>query len=145
MRDQPSPLLRAAALGLGALILPACAKTNYLQAGSYTARKPEGSNVVLTIDADKLRVTFTPPGAPALKRRAEAWDRSKWPTLCPRGMVDSSSEVLDLGPEPLQLGATRVDHPLLVANCVGQPSVDLRSMSADGAPKSGPAPVVFDR
>jgi hypothetical protein len=152
MRDRRSPNPVAAALGLAAcglasLVLPACSARNHIQPGSYTASRPPGASargVQLAIAADKSHVTFTPPGAPALERSASAWDPSRWPMLCPRGLKDTSSEVLDLGPEPLQLGATRVEHPLLVANCGGKPIVDLRALGSDGRPTQ-PAVVEFER
>lgn len=135
MRDPRSPLRRAAALlWLAALTLPACSARNHIQAGAYTGRKAPFSGVQLSIDAAKREVTFTAPGAPPVKRSAQAWDDARWPMLCPRGMKDTSSEVLDLGPEPLQLDATRVEHPLLVADCLGKPIVDLMSLGADGKP-----------
>ncbi len=144
MRDRRSPNLVAAALGLASLVLPACSARNHIQPGSYTASKPPAVSVQLAIAADKRQVTFTPPGAPALERSASVWDPSRWPMLCPRGLKDTSSEVLDLGPEPLQLGATRVEHPLLVANCLGKPIVDLRALGSDGQPTQ-PAIVEFER
>src|SRR5690349_10170602 len=94
MMAQRSPRLLAAALGLCALLLPACSARNHIQAGSYTASKAPAAGVQLAIAADKREVTFTSPGAPALKRSAQAWDPSKWPMLCPRGMKDTASEIL---------------------------------------------------
>ncbi len=95
MGDRRSPDLVTAALGLALLALPACSARNHIQPGAYTASKPPAASVQLAIAADKREVTFTPPGAPALTRRAQAWDPSKWPMLCPRGLKDTSSEVLD--------------------------------------------------
>lgn len=138
MMNQRSPHLLAAALGLGALVLPACSARNHILAGSYTAGNAPAAGVQLAIAADKREVTFTPPGAPVLKRSAQVWDPSKWPMLCPRGLKDTRSEVLDLGPEPLQLGSTRIEHPLLVADCLGKPIVDLSSLGADGSPTKPP-------
>jgi hypothetical protein len=145
MRDRPSRFPHAtAAVALAVLALPACSNRNYIQPGSYTAKVPPVAGAVLSIDPDKREVTFTLPGAAPLKRSSTAWDSAKWPTLCPRGMTDTASEILDLGPEPLQLGSTRVEHPLLVANCVGKPRVELWPLGADGRPVP-PGAAMFDR
>jgi hypothetical protein len=132
------------ALALVAFVLPACSNRNHLAAGAYTARNPPVAGVALAIDAGKRKVTFTPPGAAPVERSAAAWDEARWPTLCPRGMTDTASEVLDLGPEPLVLGSTRVEHPLLVADCLGKPRVGLHARGADGQPVK-PEAATFER
>lgn len=145
MKDQPSRILPAATvIGLAALALPACSNRNHIQPGSYLAKAPPVAGAELAIDAGKREVTFTLPGAAPLKRSSTPWDGAKWPMLCPRGMTDTASEVLDLGPEPLQLGSARVAHPLLVANCLGKPRVEVWALGPDGRP-SPPEAASFER
>jgi hypothetical protein len=145
MRDRSRPILRpAAALALAVLTLPACSHRNVIAAGTYTAHSAPVAGAQLAIGADKREVTFTLPGGPPVKRSAAAWEASRWPTLCPRGLKDTASEVLDLGPEPLQLGAIRVEHPLVVANCLGAPAVGLHSLGSDGEPTK-PGTAAFER
>jgi hypothetical protein len=125
-------------------LLVGCAQRNALAPGDYVAHKTPLVDAKVSIVADKHEVTFSVPGAGPVKRSATAWDLSRWPTLCPRGMHDTRSEVLDLGPEPLVLGATKVERPVLVAECLGHPIVELMSVGADGAPHN-PSVVSFER
>ncbi|MFO0756225.1 MAG: hypothetical protein U0359_07020 [Byssovorax sp.] len=130
MLDARSLMLALVPLAL--LALPACSARNTLEPGAYTGKAPPASSVTLTIPADKKKVTFTVAGGAPFERSAEAWPPEKWPMLCPRGLKDTRSEVLDLGVAPLVLGPTTVTHPLLVANCLGKPAVDVMSVDSAG-------------
>jgi hypothetical protein len=130
MRAPLSPFALTIAL---ALPLAACSATNPIELGTYTGKKPPLAGVSVVIATDKKQVTFTTSSG-AITRAATPWARDKWPTLCPRGLKDTSSEVLDLGPEPLEIGGARVDHPVLVADCLHRPSLDLMSLGKDGEP-----------
>lgn len=125
---------RASTLIAGALALSACSEINTIAPGTYTSRGGPLAGARVEVNADKSSVTITPAAGPAIKRTARAWERSRWPMLCPRGLKDTSSEVLDLGPDPIVMGATRVERPVLVANCVKKPIVELRPLGADGRP-----------
>ncbi|MCU0654035.1 MAG: hypothetical protein MUF64_01680 [Polyangiaceae bacterium] len=57
--------------------------------------------------------------------------------------ADTSSEVLDLGPEPLELGGTRLEKPVLFAHCLGKPVVALGTLEADGRPS--PTALEFEK
>ena len=119
-----------------AVVLPlvACSATNPIELGTYTGNRAPLAGVRVAIAEDKRQVSFTPATGAPIPRAATAWSRERWPTLCPRGLKDTSSEVIDLGPEALEIGGVRVDHPLLVANCLHKPAVELMSLGADGAP-----------
>lgn len=116
------------------LAASACAERNAVVPGTY-ATKGEASAaapaVRVTIAETKAEVSFA-TGASVIKRTATPREQAKWPMLCPRGMKDTSSEVLDLGDEPLVLGAMRVERPALVAECLGKPIVELRTRDLDG-------------
>lgn len=126
--------LPGALLGLS---LVACSSdVNHLVEGTYTCKKGPLSGAQVSFDNTKTSVRIAAPGAAPVRRTGKPWDRSRWPTLCPRGMTDTSSEVIDLGAEPLALGSVKIDHPVLVANCLKKPALELRSLGADG--KVGP-------
>ena len=139
------PMLRsssrvAALAALSCASLAGCAQRNQITPGAYT-----GGAVQLSVDAAKREVVFTQPGIAPVRRAATAWDLARWPNLCPRGTSDTRSEVLDLGAEPLELGTVRVEHPLLVADCVGKPAIDLSGVDASGAVGRGPGLMTFSR
>lgn len=126
---------------LSLLLVGACSERNPVATGTYTSPGPAASGVVLTIDAAKARVSFTVPGGAPVERVGAPRDPARWPTLCPRGMKDTSSEVVELGAEPLAVGDVRVERPALVANCLGKPEVELYSLDESGAPVKPPAAV----
>lgn len=144
-------MLGARRWALGALLLvslPACAERNTIAPGDYVSAPDPAASVTvpgvrLTIAPGKTEVAFT-SGTSVIKRSATAREQGKWPTLCPRGMKDTSSEVLDVGGGPVVLGPVRVEQPALVAQCTGKPIVELREREPDGK-GVGPTRVSFAR
>ncbi len=120
------------AVSAAALAASGCSAKNPVEPGTYTSHEAPHADIRLTVDSNKESVTFAMPGGGEVKRKAVAWEASKWPTLCPRGMQDTSSEVLDLGDAPLELAGTRIERPVLVANCLHKPILELMSRDAGG-------------
>lgn len=138
--------LRVLASFVVCVVVSACAERNSVVPGTYATQGEASAAapaVRLTIAAGKTEVSFA-TGASVVKRAATPREQAKWPTLCPRGMKDTSSEVLDLGDEPLVLGALRVERPALVAECLGKPVVELRTRDVDGR-GLGPTRLSFAR
>jgi hypothetical protein len=113
--------------------LTACADRNPLDTGIYTAKEAPFAGAKLEIAADKKKVTITLPGAPPIERAASAWEMEKWPQLCPRGMKNTGSEVLELG-GPLTVGGKTFPTPVVIADCTHKPLVNLTTVAADGRP-----------
>lgn len=122
----------AALLLLASLASAACSARNPIDPGAYTSHAPPYVGMQVSVSPDKQTVTFALPGGPTVKRSAKAWDPSKWPTLCPRGLKDTSSEVLDLGPDPLELAGTKIERPVLVADCTHKPILELMGLDTRG-------------
>lgn len=140
----PARLAASLAFASLSLALAGCAEKNPITPGTYTARAAPHTGVEIAVAPDKKSVSFRLPGGAVVKRSARPWEEARWPTLCPRGMKDTSSEVLDLGPDPLQLGAARIERPVLVANCLHKPVLELMSLDAEGKPEK-PEVAAFER
>lgn len=134
----------SATLLLASLASTACSARNPIDAGSYTSHAAPHAGIQITVAPDKQMVTFTLPGGATVKRSAKPWDPSRWPMLCPRGLKDTASEVLDLGPEPLELAGTKIERPALVADCLHKPILELMSRDAQGQLVK-PAIAAFER
>lgn len=126
-----------------AVALPACSDLNLVAPGVYTASADEAKGVSVSISDDKRTVTFQVPGSAPVTRSATVWDKSRWPNFCPHGMKDGRSEILDLGPDPLVLGKIRVEKPVLAADCMHHPVVNLMPQRPNDAP--GPPALAFKR
>ena len=129
------------------LVLTGCgAKMHPIQPGELTCREGACKGIQLSVDAAKKEVTFTFDSkiAKPVVRKVTAWPEERWPNLCPHGTRALKSEVFELGPDPLVLGTTTVDKPMLVSDCLGGSALDLKSADAGGEPR-GPAVFRFER
>lgn len=128
---------------LAFVLLAGCgAKLVKLEPGTLQCKSGAHAGLSVTVAADK--VVFTPASGPPITRPVKAWPQDKWPNLCPAGMQAIRPEVVELGPDPLVLGAVEIKAPLLVADCRGGTSVSLKPTDPQGG-ASGPEVARFER
>ena len=116
-----------------------------VEVGAYENHELTPGPLRLDVDRAASTITFTRPGAPAIVRPARALDRDKWPTRCRMNFKSARTELLDIGPDPLDLGGKKVERPVVLAGCYRSNEVELESLGADGSPDSSVFVTAFHR
>ena len=96
----------------------------------------ETQQVVLKlVDGSEIVTSFVPR------------ERSAWPSGCPANIQSTRMEVLDIETDPLTIGATALDRPVLVQDCPREPvRLVLRSDGAIGGASTAcpyPEPCIY--
>jgi hypothetical protein len=101
----------------------------------------------LEIDRDESLMVLTMIDGSEIVAALVPRDRTEWPAGCPTNIHSTRMEVLDIVPDPLIIGATRLSSPILVRDCPRDPvRIALRKDGAIGGGRTGcpyPEPCIF--
>ena len=134
--------LRLALLVPAAVALIGCPgnKLKPLHRGEYVARDVKAVSVI--VDDATATATFTVDGK-TIKRPFKTRDKERWQTECRMNMAATTVEVIDLPGDPIQVGGTRFERPVLVAGCGNPHTMRLSTLDAAGVGGTQPS-VLFD-
>jgi hypothetical protein len=101
----------------------------------------------LQIDQETRQVVFKLVDGSEIATSFVPRERSAWPSGCPTNIQSTRMEVLDVETDPLILGATALDRPILVRDCPREPvRLVLRSDGAIGGASTAcpyPEPCIY--
>jgi hypothetical protein len=120
-----------AALVLAGLILAGCSMHRWaeVEPGEYVVLR--GGEVAestavqgvqkLRIDRDNRRMVLTLGDGSGIVTSFVPRDRREWPSGCPSNIHSTRMEVLEIAEDPLTIGGTVINHPILVRDCPPDP------------------------
>ena len=101
----------------------------------------------LQVDRKTRQVVFTLADGSQIAASFVPRERSAWPSGCPTNIQSTRMEVLDIESDPLTIGATALDRPVLVRDCPREPvRLVLRSDGAIGGASTAcpyPEPCIY--
>jgi hypothetical protein len=144
-------------ISLLAVLVTGCSMDRWIivEPGEYAVVQDEaGANMTvareilrLEIDRDESLMVLTMIDGSEIVAALVPRDRTEWPAGCPTNIHSTRMEVLDIVPDPLNIGATRLSNPILVRDCPPAPvRIALREDGAIGGGRTGcpyPEPCIF--
>ena len=101
----------------------------------------------LQVDRKARQVVFTLADGSEIATSFVPRERSAWPSGCPTNIQSTRMEVLEFETDPLIIGATALDRPVLVRDCPREPvRLVLRSDGAIGRASAAcpyPEPCIY--
>jgi hypothetical protein len=119
------------ALVLAGLILAGCSMSRWAQVdpGEYVVLRSgvtaesaaEQAIQKLQVDRGNRLMVLTLVDGSEIVTSFVPRDRREWPSGCPSNLNSTRMEVLEIAADPLTIGSTTVNHPILVRDCPPDP------------------------
>jgi hypothetical protein len=120
-----------AALALVAVLLAGCSMDRWakvepgeyvvLRSGAATESAAEQAIQKLQVDRDDHLMVLTLVDGSEIVTSFVPRDKREWPAGCPSNLNSTRMEVLEIAEDPLTLGSTTFNHPILVRDCPPDP------------------------
>jgi hypothetical protein len=130
-RKETPAVVAVVALALVAVLLAGCSMYRWaeVEPGEYVVLRGGGaadtaalqSIQKLRIDRDNRRMVLSLVDGSEIVTSFVPRARSEWPSGCPSNIHSTRMEVLEIAEDPLTIGETALNHPILVRDCPPDP------------------------